>query len=1051
MSLKKQCFDTYNMGIMDPSIALDQPIAGDKNDVLSTVSYYTSSGKKRKKLTDSDHAEGNSYATYAFQYQPKTGISLTSKDSMKCLSTTDMKEAHSCSKVASHSEFPLFTDYLIEEVDDQNAEFNDFDEELYPSDDGSVASTSATGDELGTDGEHIDDTSSDEDVERNAIVVRDSLKELANDLRRRQGNSFHLSPEVQMLMDLYLKTVGRGASLNTFDDVLDWAIRHSLVDSHVPTRQPLLKQISNALYGKKFLKRCQPRQVRINLCTGRVAEVTIFDIRTVLVDLLCNEDLVKRDNLVFRGNDFSDVDQAESDDNPYNDVNSGTWWSATVSQMKRDHPDVADHSVLWPLILFIDGVSHGEFTNLSQEPVLITFSAFKREIRNKPQAWRPLAYIDYKGNLKGKVTAAMALNEYHQVLGTVFNAISEVQATGMNWSFTFDNETQMDAVLFFPIQFIIGDCEGHDKLCGRFSSHNNTPGLVRDCDIPTSLGDDANHICHFYTTDEMKRFTDDELKARSFHRIISPCHENTDFGASDQGINGASMPENHHAYLAGSCKEVGDIYPTTLSSASLTHTDNVMSHMVQTTRFPPALKLPVVSPFRSGLEKVHKLKAVERIGKIFAIYCLLMSSTYVRYLYDHPKVGVNAEEMLAELGQQVKVLEKMLCFHDWLFAEEHRRNTIDPDDVGNDPLSLTKIRDLMHGIKIYFPRSQGMGWKLTKFHQLLHYPHNIRRHGSALNFDGGRPEYYGKYFCKDMTTRTQRRQISLGKQTAKRYFETSCLLEAERVLANRNALLYMDKRDYQYLPRETGGNTNHTTTADATVSHQLKAKLCCLSIDPEDQRNLIFEWSNKKYSKVDGYKYEPLTYRSLAKRIWYSRNGGRLEMENGIVQCFSECLLPDGSIVRAHPLYNSERPWHDWVLVRWDDYGEPLPAKVMMLFSISSGEIENYNIVGDSRVPHETTYLEVGKNYALVKTVTGDDFNYRTLNENRKFHMKSSIAKRYNLESNMRLIEVEAIESLAFVIMDSIGSLGEINNEEDNESIIFFQQRERWKDLFLEL
>jgi hypothetical protein len=130
-------------------------------------------------------------------------------------------------------------------------------------------------------------------------------------------------------------------------------------------------------------------------------------------------------------------------------------------------------------------------------------------------------------------------------------------------------------------------------------------------------------------------------------------------------------------------------------------------------------------------------------------------------------------------------------------------------------------------------------------------------------------------------------------------------LEAERVLANRNVLLYMDKCDYQYLPRDTtndmhiGGNTDHTTTGDATVSNQLKAKLCCLSIDPEDQINLIFEWSNEKYSKVDGYKYEPLTYRSLAKRIWYSRNGGRLEMENGLVQCFSECLL------RAHPLYNS--------------------------------------------------------------------------------------------------------------------------------------------------
>jgi hypothetical protein len=162
----------------------------------------------------------------------------------------------------------------------------------------------------------------------------------------------------------------------------------------------LLKQISNALYGKKYLKQCQPRQVRINLRFGRVAEVTIFDIRTVLVDLLCNEDLVKRENLVFRSNDFSEVDQAVSDDNPYDDVNSGKWWSATVSKMKGDHPDVADLSVLWPLILFIDGVSHGEFTNQSQEPVLITFSAFKREIRNKPQAWRPLAYIDYKGKEK---------------------------------------------------------------------------------------------------------------------------------------------------------------------------------------------------------------------------------------------------------------------------------------------------------------------------------------------------------------------------------------------------------------------------------------------------------------------------------------------------------------------------------------------------------------------------------------------------------------------------------------------------------------------------
>jgi hypothetical protein len=99
---------------------------------------------------------------------------------------------------------------------------------------------------------------------------------------------------------------------------------------------------------------------------------------------------------------------------------------------------------------------------------------------------------------------------------------------------------------------------------------------------------------------------------------------------------------------------------------------------------------------------------------------------------------------------------------------------------------------------------QGMGWKLTKFLQLLHFPHNIRRHGSTLIFDGrGCPEYNGNVFCKDHATHTQRRQISLvAKQTAQRYFENSIIVEAERVLACSKALTYKDVNQYQYIPTD---------------------------------------------------------------------------------------------------------------------------------------------------------------------------------------------------------------------------------------------------------
>jgi hypothetical protein len=233
-----------------------------------------------------------------------------------------------------------------------------------------------------------------------------------------------------------------------------------------------------------------------------------------------------------------------------------------------------------------------------------------------------------------------------------------------------------------------------------------------------------------------------------------------------------------------------------LSTAAVTQTDDVLSYMIQTTRLPPALNFPNISPFRGGLDKVRKLKAVERIGKIFVLYCCLMSSSYVEFLYHHPKAGEDQEDSFHVLKQKFKVLERILCFHDWLFADSHDRRDIDPDEEGSDGLSTQKIRHLMSSIKMYFPRPQGMGWKLTKFHQLLHFPHNIRRHGSALNFQGGRPQYYGNYFCKDLTTRTQRRQIILGKQTAQRYFEMSCVLEAERILAQSKTSTYLDNNKY---------------------------------------------------------------------------------------------------------------------------------------------------------------------------------------------------------------------------------------------------------------
>ena len=149
----------------------------------------------------------------------------------------------------------------------------------------------------------------------------------------------------------------------------------------------------------------------------------------------------------------------------------------------------------------------------------------------------------------------------------------------------------------------------------------------------------------------MNDFTEEELNKKSFHRILQPCHNQIDFGCSEQGVFAALLPEKNHAFDLGSCKEVGDLYPNFLSiTANMRTTDDVLSYMILKTRLPPALGYPVISPYQAGLDKVRKLKASERIGKFFSLYCILLSYHYIKFLYDkNPKAGKNQDIAFEDL------------------------------------------------------------------------------------------------------------------------------------------------------------------------------------------------------------------------------------------------------------------------------------------------------------------------------------------------------------------------------------------------------------------
>lgn len=109
-----------------------------------------------------------------------------------------------------------------------------------------------------------------------------------------------------------------------------------------------------------------------------------------------------------------------------------------------------------------------------------------------------------------------------------------------------------------------------------------------------------------------------------------------------------------------------------------------------------------------------------------------------------------------------------------------------------------------------------------------------------------------------------------------------------------------------------------------------------------------------------------------------------------------------------------------------------------------------FNLVGESRLSHNNEFLKLGKSNALVHTVNEDEFRFRGRDPTRRFHFMSNIATRYTMESHMRLIEIESMESIALVVQNNIGSLWENNDEGEDNVIILFHERNTWKVIFLD-
>jgi hypothetical protein len=182
------------------------------------------------------------------------------------------------------------------------------------------------------------------------------------------------------------------------------------------------------------------------------------------------------------------------------------------------------------------------------------------------------------------------------------------------------------------------------------------------------------------------------------------------------------------------------------------------------------------------------------------LLCLLIytSSRYERYsslldpeLSKRRKVNNDAHQKTRRLDYLIELLSESLLLEQFMLSRCIPKSTLVRAQK-YIPLYLSFLKDVC-------PRQSGMGWKLTKFHILLHLISDIQRLSIPLNFDSNVVESHHKEEKKG-GNRTQMRASKIDKQTATRRTEQMLIDRAYNDLYPPGSLFDEDEDDSTTLP-----------------------------------------------------------------------------------------------------------------------------------------------------------------------------------------------------------------------------------------------------------
>ena len=854
--------------------------------------------------------------------------------------------------------------------------------------------------------------------------------------------------EVEMdAVKIMHKLIKKKATLDTYDDVVEWHLRSSkLLLPHEPLgtsklfirREKLMKKLKIRYNMDK--KYAVPHPI---VLPHTSAKVTVWKklARDNVMSLLTDPRWKDEDWLYFDEDPFA----RPPNNYPFvEDLNTGEAYLATYRKLITK-----PNQILVALPLYIDGAVTGQYDKLQVTALKMTLGILNRRARDREHAWRTLGYVpNYtKSESRGKKifvesghVAAYELYvdglsdedegadgsaesdvdkaaDYHAILAVLLQSVFALIAEGMIVDIYYKDKLYKDCELVFFVPFVKCDGDEGDKLtCSYRSRTKGVKQLCRYCQCPTEHTDDPNAEYAYKNEPMLKRLfeTNNAQKLKALSQIgIKNAFHGLRFGLqNNRGIHGACPWELLHAILLGIFKYTRDCFFAQMGASSATATEiNALAKVIgaqfarQSDRNKPRTK------FGNGILK-GKLMAKEFAGVLLVMAAVLRCHAGQQLLRSARKKNFKQPWQIKDW---ILLVETLLQWEAYLtlarMEKKHVRRL------------KKKHRFLMFLLKKVGNRVKGMGFKVMKFHAILHLAFDILMFGVPMNVDTGSNESHHKT-TKVAAKLTQKDIKSFEKQTSNRCDDFHVLDLAMEEIDGRPLWEYYNgfahQTKVQKQPVQTTGGMKMVVSENETTK--------------EAEYKIITRMKNKDGVKVEMQLLQFVL--TIQKEL--------ATITSVIPICAEHCR--GGQIFRSHPNFLGKGPWRDWVMIRWTTGDLPaklwgfldlsaIPEGTEMALSVGKDSVEK----GIYAIIESADYIEEDENPGPTD-ITSDLFRECLLETEMLNDAGDIVQRRYYL------VDVESFIG-PMVVIPNIGATPKCKYFEMTPKAEWAEQFARWIDM----